>query len=221
MNTSLFAAEKFTVKQEESTAEQKKAQQEKDATWELVWAVKNGNPKEARTALRAGARVNGNHSIGPHGEVRGSIPLTEACRCYAEYNKAHALSKSQARKYLATIALLLEHKALITAVDHQGHTAVSYSCNNGQIETLALLLKHGAPYEEENQTTITDRMVNKEGLWLSDPLNPLIKSLPSTVEKHTAKHKDFREADPELNALLKAHKDSFVIKRVFNKIDVK
>jgi hypothetical protein len=76
-HVSLFAAEDFPPAKEQLTAQQKQA------TFELVWAAKEGNPKKALAALRSGAHVNGDYSINTYGTAQGDTPLTEACRMSA------------------------------------------------------------------------------------------------------------------------------------------
>ena len=202
-HTSLFAAETFTD------------EEKKTATSNLVWAAQHGNLKEAHAALCAGAHINGDYSVGPHGEIRGDIPLTKACHSCAEINKAVGLSKSQAQNYLKTVALLLEHGALVTAVDNEGQTAIGYTCQGNLPEILEFLLKHGAPYEEEDNKTIGHRFLNKTCLYKPNPcpeLGVCVTHLWSAAEKHVETYREYRKANPELNALLKAHETSFVVK---------
>jgi ankyrin repeat protein len=94
-----------------------------------------------------------------------------------------------------------------------GETAVSYACRKGQTSVLALLLKHGAPYEEEQERTVRHRLVNKQGLW--PKTHSCMRSLLPAVEKHITRHKEYRENNSALAALLKAHKTSFVVKGFF------
>lgn len=189
-------------------------EQKKEATHNLVWAAKCGNPKKALAALRAGADVNGDRRE-VNGISMGDIPLTEACRMKACLYKDRDLSPRLARRYLATIALLLEHGALTTAMDNEGKTAVSYACKKGQTTILALLLKHGAPYEEETERTVRHRIINFTGLWAITftAVGFTQRALLPTVDQHITEHEGFRETDPALASLLKKHKTSFKIIR--------
>ncbi len=190
------------------------------ATEDLVWAAKEGNPKRALAALRAGANVNGNSCVNKQDISSGNIPLTEACRMRGVYYTNHLIHPFIAKKYLKTIALLLKHGALVTAVNHSGKTATSYACKKGQTDVLALLLKHGAPYEEENKQTIVHRLINRGSLWLSSPIHPIIRSLGTTVENHIADHKNYHESNPAVATLLENHKASFRIKGFFRETSV-
>ncbi len=235
MNTPLSLSAYFDLedtdcsKKKWCAAVAKKRLTKEKATFNLVSATKDGNPKKALAALRAGAHVNGDYRIiDASGTGSGNIPLTEACRMRAILCQDGSQSWKRAKKYLATItlllehgalvtiALLLEHGALVTAVDHQGQTAISYTFKKGQREVLALLLEHGAPYEEENERAIRDRFMDKTHLWHS--FYSCLKALKPAVEEHIAQHNQYREK--HLKDLLEAHQSSFKIKGFFKETSV-
>lgn len=193
--------------------------QKKEATSDLVWAASNGDFKKSLAALRAGAQVNGNYSTNlEDGKWHGNIPLTEACCVYAELNNANALTKRLARKYEKTIALLLQYGALVTAVNYQGRTAVSYACKGNLPNVLTLLLKQGALYKEENKKALEYRFSRHISFYR--PLERYATHLETATNEHIAEHKKYRTNNPELDALLSAHETSFVIKNIFRETSV-